>query len=259
MSTKGLSSLPLVVLQMHIGSFLTSRELFAFCFAQRAFWRDVGMFVGWLAALQHGVDAFSITNIGSLILLDTVPTACFFDFSKPSFLQDCHVKLVTGSRLAYPIFVGSIPHVVTTAVNPPACGDAWTISVQLQRGRYRIKVSGWRNPFHGILDLWLDDVLVSGSAGLDCYSPETAELHIFPLIEVEITWTGMHVWRFETSRCRTQSNQYWICLQEFSAERIANDRPPAVPGVQSDLQGLPHACVSEAEDNLDGAATVVGE
>lgn len=224
-----LSEIPFVVLTMHIGPFLSSSELFSFCMAQTALWDYGPEIAGWLASLQHGLDRLAVKHIRQLRDLEGMPKSCFLDFASPCFLKDHNVQLLSGSLLAYPIYVGSTHYAITTAVNPPACGDAWAVTVELQKGRYRATVVGWRNPFHGILDLWLDDQIVSGSSGLDCYSPETAQRHTFPAIELEIEQSGRHTWRFETSRSNTISQQYWMCLEEFRIECISRPDPVAAP------------------------------
>lgn len=214
-----LTEIPLVVLTMHIGPFLKSTDLLTLCATQSVLWANGKLFAGWLAALQHGVDASAVNHIKELMQLEGVPDACFLDFTSAYFLKEFNVQLLCGSQMAYPIFVGSTYDAITTAVNPPARGDSWTVSVDLQKGRYHVTLVAWRNPFHGILDLWLDDRLISGH-GLDCYSTETAERHSFRAIEIEIERTGRHIWRFETSRSYKQSGHYWMCLEELRIEPV---------------------------------------
>lgn len=215
---RGFNAIPLAVVALRLGPFLTSYELSILCALQRTIWNEVALMARCVAASQHGIVAEGITKVRHLAMLESVRRSCHFDFSSPDFLKDSHVQLVRGSSLAYPIFVGNEPTAVTTAVNPPASGDAWAITVDLQRGWYRVKVAVWRNPFHGILDLWFDDSLISGLNGLDCYSAEFVESHTFPTIEIEIKSTGVHVWRFETRHSNENPHRQWMCLQNFSAE-----------------------------------------
>lgn len=227
-SMSQLSEVPLVLFAMHIGPCLAARELPVLCAAQPLLWDSLALFAGWLAVLQHGREAASVDRIKQLIELERMPKACLFDFSAPEFLKESQVQLIRGSQLAYPIFVGSTHYALTTAVNPPARGDAWSVSVELQKGRYRATVVAWRNPFHGILDLWLGDRLVSGAGGLDCYSTATAERHTFPALEVEIPTTGWHTWTFEVSRSQ-QPERYWMCMEEFRVEPVGAPERPAAP------------------------------
>lgn len=215
-----LGEIPLVLLTMHIGPFLSSSELLSLCMTQPVLWDYGPEIAGWLASLQHGLDRSAVKHIKHLTELEGMPKHCFLDFASPCFLKDHNVRLLHGSLLAYPIYVGSTHHAITTAVNPPAWGDTWAVSVELQKGHYRATLVAWCNPFHGILDLWLDDRLVSGSSGFDCFSPKTAERHTFPALELEVEQTGWHTWRFETSRSHEMSQQYWMCLEELRVDCV---------------------------------------
>ena len=83
--------------------------------------------------------------------LDETPTRFQADLRKRGARQ-----VLCGATFE-DIEVGGQPWLRCLAQYPPAAGDAWTMEMNLQRGMYRVTLSGWCNPSHGILDLCLND------------------------------------------------------------------------------------------------------
>jgi hypothetical protein len=96
-------------------------------------------------------------------------------------------------------------------------GDSWRLPVPLRRGKYRLVVSGWRNPHHGILDLTLNKKALSPSEGLDWYAEASTSLYTFPAIHFDVEATGTHILRGETCRCHEHAlgAKYWMCLESI--------------------------------------------
>lgn len=180
------SEVPMVVFTMHLGPVLTPQELFTLCAAHSSLWYNTEAFVGWLAAAQHGCDKDAVANFRQLRELEQTPRLYVLNFSSPKFLVESGVFLTST----------------------------------LQRGRYRVSITGWQNPNLNSLGLWLDDVRVTDPSGLKGYSHEATERHAFPAFEVDIQKTGKHVWRFETNYRQRHSQNSWMSLAEFRVECV---------------------------------------
>mmetsp|Transcript_37137 Transcript_37137/g.66714 ORF Transcript_37137/g.66714 Transcript_37137/m.66714 type:complete len:254 (+) Transcript_37137:90-851(+) len=182
---------PAVVLVKHFGPVLNFKELFNFCAAHSSFWSNSTAFLGWLAASQHGTDTNTVATFRQLRELERTPRLYELEFTSPKFLVESGVCLTS----------------------------------KLQRGTYRVSITGLQNPNFGTLDLWLDDVCVTDRAKLDCNSHDAAEQHTFPALEVEIWETGKHVWRFETTYHRGLSQDDSMRLKEFRVECVCPAKP----------------------------------
>ena len=113
--------------------------------------------------------------------------------------------------------VGSLAHLVTEAQNPPACGDEWSLDVELKKGTYSLEISGWRNPAHGVLDMFLDGVRVTPTNGFDWCSPRTVE-HVYRAAGINVSWTGVHHVLGRCSRSKAEPSRrsrYWMCLSRI--------------------------------------------
>jgi len=175
--------LPMVEFMMHSAPVLTPRDLLALCTTNSLLWSRSGVFVGQLAAAQHGTQADAITSFKQLRELERVPRLYVLGYTLPMFLVENGVCLNSN----------------------------------LQKGRYRVSVTGWQNPDLGALDLWLDDVLVTDPVGPEWCGHEAAQRRALPVVEVEIMQTGRHVWRFTTSSRN-------MCFSEFRVECINKER-----------------------------------
>ena len=121
--------------------------------------------------------------------------------------------VIAGSKFCS-VLVGSLPHLMTVAQCPPERGDEWTFQVMLRKGMYNVKVRGWRNPAHGVLDLFIDGAQV---AELDFFGSRTVR-HSYRII-VEVAYSGPHTIVGRTCRSNaepTRSTRYWVCLSSLS-------------------------------------------
>jgi hypothetical protein len=182
-----------------------------------------------VAEIQHGVfDAgrhgedrvFSLVEL--CFTLDCMRDRALFEFTRPFMAGVLKPERREGDRRLGPDFMlvdvgGGRTGYRTVAACPPVAGDCWKLLLPLRRGRYQLIVSGWRNPHHGILDMTLDNEAISPSDGLDWYSDTSTTLHTFPPIPLEVTSTGTHILRGETSRCNSNAlgARYWMCLESL--------------------------------------------
>lgn len=180
-----ISEVPLAVLVQHFGPFLTFKELFHICAAHSSFWSNSTAFVGWLAAAQHGADTHAVISFKQLRELAQTPRLYELEFTSPKFLVESGV----------------------------------CITSRLQRGTYRVSISGLQNANLGTLDLWLDDVRVTDQAKLDWNNHGAAAL------EVKICETGKHVWRFETTYHQGLSQDTSMRLKAFRVEYMCPVKP----------------------------------
>ena len=109
----------------------------------------------------------------------------------------------------------------TISQMPPAAGDEWFLRVALRAGQYSINVRGWCNPWHGVLDLYLDGIRITAD-GLDWYGART-EKYAHRLRRVRVAFTGEHTLRGCVARSNANASprsQYWMCLKTiaFDAE-----------------------------------------
>uniref|UniRef100_A0A7S0FK16 Uncharacterized protein n=1 Tax=Pyrodinium bahamense TaxID=73915 RepID=A0A7S0FK16_9DINO len=215
-----LTDLPATVLSERVAPLLEPEELAGICCSQAAWAHEAALLVSEFAVSRHGTKPRQVTRFADLWRLEAVASTGTLNFSSPDFLLESGAELLRGSSFEFPIYVGRAIDKVTTAVNPPACGDTFEVPMQLQRGRYLVSVSGWCNPYHGILDLMLDGVLVSGPEGLD-WCGEQTEHRCFAPFAVEVEWTGSHRWRFTTSRKNEKSGKgFWLCLQWLQVDPV---------------------------------------
>mmetsp|Transcript_101561 Transcript_101561/g.326380 ORF Transcript_101561/g.326380 Transcript_101561/m.326380 type:complete len:249 (+) Transcript_101561:105-851(+) len=185
-----------------------------------AFGQSARAFIGCCAAAMHGSALGEVTSIRELMRLCSIATSFSVDFSSPGLLAGSQLQLITGSRFEYPIYVGRDASKTTTAVNPPAKGDTFVVHVSMRRGLHRVCISGWQNPWHGVLALTLDGKSLPGLADLDWHGPATVP-YSFPPVDVWVERSGMHAWRFEmVGTSVPRGNGFWLCLQQLSAEIV---------------------------------------
>jgi len=145
----------------------------------------------------------------------------YIDFTDSTFQALPQVRVTCGAKWSHPIFVGSKAGVTTTAMSPPAQGDAFEIRTALDEGQYLVIVSGWRNPHHGVLDLSFDGKRLSPEGGLDWYGVGSAMRHTYPPMALEVGSAGQHTWRFETRRKNRMAHNYWMCLESLRVEKLS--------------------------------------
>lgn len=210
----------------HLAAQLEANELAMLLACAPGLSRESADLASQLAAVQHGLCPRAVRDLRHLGELHATPSSFRLDLGSAGFQRLPGVRLVRGARFVHPIYVGRIHERVTTAVDPPAKGDAWQASAPLRRGRYRVSVSGWLNPYHGILDLSLDGEVISGPEGLDWFGLGAAEPHTARHIDVFVPRTGSHTWLFETKRCNELTrNAYWMCIREFSVVPMSLESP----------------------------------
>jgi hypothetical protein len=114
--------------------------------------------------------------------------------------------------------------------------------VPLRRGRYRLEVAGWRNPHHGILDITVDNKVISPAEGLDWYAETSTSAYTFPSMFFEVEATGNHILRGETSRCHSGAlgAKYWICLETLRILPADEPSPVAEETAPSVRLPAPH-------------------
>ena len=148
-------------------------------------------------------------SVAELTDAEACPTSFYEDFTRPGTR-----KVVQGAAFDN-IDVGSFSHLVTQAQYPPAQGDAWSMELPLRRGAYRMVLFGFENPYHGTLNLYLDDQLATRT-GINWRGRRTKE-KCFSL-RVTVDRTGWHLLFAKTTG---GSDRYcWMCLTDISLERI---------------------------------------
>jgi len=183
-----------------------------------------------IAQGAHGAARGEIASLRSLHALDATPGVARADFESPAFLAHgacgSPPRVVSGAQLAYPMFVGGNWDKATTAMNPPAKGDAFELLMHMRRGRHTVKLSGWLNPYHGVLSVSLNGKVVGSAEGFDwsCTSGGcelNTEEHTFPCFEVEVDRTGPSVWRFEVVDAQKPEG-YFMCLRHLEARCLSS-------------------------------------
>ena len=141
---------------------LSVQDLARLCAACPSLQRLAQEFI--LAAMkeQHGLVLTCCSRLGALRVLQDCPTSCSLNFRRPA------------------------THFVIKRQNA-ACEYARRADVRLRRGRYFLKLHGWRNPIHGKLTLFLDGSLLNvcnfNGPRMECHTQS---------MELEILWTGTH-------------------------------------------------------------------
>jgi len=192
-----------------VAAMLRSRDVALLCATSSRHRRAAASLVRMAVRAQHGVDGATIADMRAL---ENIPSSSYVDLRAPGSLT-----VERGSAFGI-TYVGSLPLVVTQAQSPPACGDEWSLSVMLRRGRYTLEVRGWLNPFHGILDLFLDGVRVTPAGGFDWCGPRTAR-HFFRTAAIDVKWSGEHRLVGLTSQSNAEpyrSRMYWMCVRSLS-------------------------------------------
>ena len=164
-----------------------------------------------------GTDDACKSPLIQLLELEQTPRHLKYDL--PEFGR--RRRILRGQPLD-DIDVGSKLWLPCLAQYPPAQGDTWELDVQLQRGRYILSLSGWVNPFHGVLDLRLGDLQV---AAWDWRAAATHEKTFS--VRLEVHNTGTHTLRGETNRSTAplqSEGHFWMCLREL---RIVADEDAA--------------------------------
>ena len=156
---------------------------------------------------QHGL-IIPNAQLDDLRALEDVPERCTID---------CHMPGARRVRRGSPLsrtFVGSNRRITTEAQSPPACGDAWSVRVELKKGTYSLEMDGWQNPSHGLLTVFCDGVLVGT---FDWSGSRTRRLTHTAILNVR--WTGSHQILAATTGSNAElcrQRRYWMCLRSFS-------------------------------------------
>ena len=190
-----------------VATLLCARDLARMCETSSQCRRAAARLVRTATEAQHGL-AINGGTVADLHALEKTQTTAFISLQKTGAR-----KIVHGAELCE-ILVGSNLHLITEAQDPPRCGDSWSLCVGLKKGRYTLQLRGWKNPAHGILDLFVDNVRATLAGGLNWYAPSTIE-HVFRMT-VDVKWTGVHHILGRTSRSdaeRHRQSRYWMCLK----------------------------------------------
>lgn len=239
-----LTTLPDFLLVWHISPVSTSKELARLCLTSHASCRLERQFARVVAATQHGFfnDAyggdsddesshrpFSLSELYHT--LDSVQDRASFEFTRPYMAGALCPEPREGDPYG-PAFMlvdvgGGSTGFRTVAACPPARGDSWSLVVELRRGSYRLVVSGWRNPHHGILDIFFDNEVVSPSSGLDWYAEAATTAYTYPAMLLQVHTTGTHFLRGTTDRCHADAlgAKYWMCLESLRIVPVDEAEP----------------------------------
>jgi hypothetical protein len=265
------SVLPENLVAAHIVPGAISQDLARFCMTSRHARRLEPYFARMVAAIQHGISkemGVSEDNYSTLSsiyrTLDSVQDRTSFEFTRPFMAVLLKGERREGDRRRAPEFMlvdvgGGRTGYRTVAACPPGRGDSWRLLVPLRRGRYKLEVSGWRNPHHGILDISLDFQAISPPEGLDWYADTSTAPYLFPPMNFEVQSTGTHVLRGEVNRCNYQAlgAKYWICLDHLRitpADEVAEPSKLQVPKVP--VRSAGRDVSRERSSRLHGAAHV---
>lgn len=212
----------------HIAPASELQELSRFCCTCRQALRMEPFFAQMVATVQHGIckengHVEDFTTLSSIArTLNTVQDRASYEFTRPFMAVLLKGERCEGDRRRAPDFMlvdvgGGRTGYQTVAACPPVKGDAWKLLLPLRKGQYRLEVSGWRNPHHGILDMTLDGEAISPTGGLDWFVEASTSQHTFPPLFFEVKSTGTHVLRGEVNRCNPNAlgAKYWCCLDSL--------------------------------------------
>ena len=143
---------------------------------------------------QHGLILKRSHALGDLRALEHTPTSC---------------------QIAYRRQQGHICHFL--ARWPKPVQYAWRVPMELKRGSYALRLTGWKDPNHGKLCLLLNGVYVDSS---DWNGARVCEhSHVVPL---QIHWTGTHQVLILTDqsnvRLRNRRRRYYMCIHTVSID-----------------------------------------
>ena len=133
---------------------------------------------------HHGVITNECT-LADLRALETIPNECTIDCRQKD------TRTVERGSAFFTILVGCLENLATEAQDPPACGDEWSVQVELRKGVYALEVESWSNPAHGVLDLFLNGMRVTPVNGFDFYGRRTAK-HICRVAGIRVAQTAVH-------------------------------------------------------------------
>ena len=157
---------------------------------------------------QHGADA--CYSLASLRRLEETPDTYSVNLRKAGGRA-----VVRGAEIESTAVGGCFCFMCQTRSQiPPAPGDAFCLPVRLRAGLYTVSLHGWRNPHHGILDLWLDGERLTS---LDWCGART-EKHRYQL-QASVPHTGEHTLYCCTERSSADQclrARYWMCLSRVS-------------------------------------------
>ena len=112
--------------------------------------------------------------------------------------------------------VGGCDFYETQSQYPPQKFDSWSIEVNLKKGLYDVKISGWRNIAHGVLDLWIGNQRITDAHGID-YNSRCTIRCVDTIENTIIPFTGCHKLIGQTNR--SSNGRYWMCLDKITFKR----------------------------------------
>ncbi len=192
----------------HALALLCARDLARLCATTTQYRRVAAGLVRAAMKAHHGMVGGALADLHAL---ESIPSVSSVN------LRRVGARTVERGSAFCRTLVGSIAHLVALAQNPPACGDEWSLDVELKKGTYSLEIYGWRNPAHGVLDLYLDGVTVTEAGGFDWCGPRTTE-HVCRATGIAVRWTGIH--RLVGRTCRSNAEpgrrtRYWMCLSRI--------------------------------------------
>ncbi len=194
----------------HALALLRARDLARLCATSTQYRRAAAGLVRTAMKVHHGLGIVGGT-LADLNALESIPSVSSVN------LKRVGARTVERGNAFCRTLVGSLAHLVTEAQNPPACDDAWSLDVRLKKGKYSLEISGWQNPAHGILDLFVDGVRVTPDAGFDWCGPRTTE-HVCRATGITVRWTGTHhvLGRTSRSNAEPRRTRHWMCLSRIN-------------------------------------------
>lgn len=124
------------------------------------------------------------------------------------------VRVLRGVELSW-ILVGSETGNEAFAQNPPAQGDSWEVDFESDGGAYEVCFYGGGNAHHGILSVYIDDVLVGEVDQYECYTTYPTR-HVLQWEGGAAGSAGKHTLRGTVTSKARRSLGYWFCLIEIS-------------------------------------------
>jgi len=206
----------------NLATLLGAQDLSRLCAVSSALWRSASHFSARGAEEHHGMRILG-GRLADLYTLQCLPSSARFSFRLDDGDNDNPIdeRVVLKGRPFCRIRVGGTSFFVRA--QSPAQGNRWSIPILLQRGDYSVNITGWRNPYQGILDLFLDGARITDMQGIDWSTHRGATLMYTAILPVvKLSWTGAHQLMgevFRTNSMQVESidpmNAYWMCLQSL--------------------------------------------